>query len=101
MKPKIKLTVFDAQKLEDITDSIDDFELKESNYETIAWITINGERMGLCPKRDEPINDVYSIRMTDDKGNETLRMLEVADEIQYLVPVHLSNYALKQKVDES
>ncbi len=90
MTNKIKLTVFDTQKLQDITDDVDHFELKETKIETYAWLTIKGERIGLCAKREEPSNNVYSIRMENKQGIGVHRLLEVADEIQNTIPVMIS-----------
>lgn len=79
-----QLTVFDTQQLEDITDSVDHFELIDNmNIGTYAWLTIKDKRIGLCPKREHSINDVYSIRIKDDGDNEVHKMMEVADEISY------------------
>jgi hypothetical protein len=88
---KIQLTVFDTQRLEDITDSVDHFEMKETLIHAYAWLVIKDERIGLCRKREPPINDVYSIQMTDIEGNKTHRMMEVADEIQDQIPIHLDH----------
>ena len=93
----MKLTVFDTQRLEDITNDVKHFELNETMSHTYAWITINDERIGLCPKRECPVNDVYSIRMKDDNGFGVNRLMEVADEIQNQIPVHLDPITLHAK----
>ncbi len=94
---ELRLTVFDTQRLEDITDGVKHFELNETVSHTYAWITINDKRIGLCPKRKCPVNDVYSIRMKDDNGFGVNRLMEVADEIQDQIPVHLDPIMLHAK----
>ncbi len=97
LEKPIKITVFNIQQLEDVTDSLDYFELIESTIETYAWMTLNGERIGLCPKRICPVNNIYSIRLKDQNDIEVHRIMEVADEIQNQIPVHLDPITLHAK----
>ena len=92
-----KLNVFDTESLEDITNNVQHFDFKETLAQTYAWLTINEERIGLCLKRENPKNHVYYITMYDGKGNEVKKLMEVADEIQNGIPVHLSDYACEPK----
>ncbi len=74
------LCVIDMQSSVDITNSIDDFELKESKLTSHAWIVIDGIKSGLLQMRKNPKNKVYSVKITGDKKNKIFRMMEVADD---------------------
>ncbi len=74
------LSVIDTESLDDITNNVDWFELKESKLRYYAWITIAGKKSGLLQKRKFPRNKVFAIKITDEKQNEIFRMMEIADD---------------------
>ena len=74
------LSVIDTESLDDITNNVDWFELKESKLRYYAWITIAGKKSGLLQKREFPRNKVFAIKITDEKQNEIFRMMEIADD---------------------
>lgn len=86
---EINLCVIDMKSSVDVTNIIDDFELKESKSNSYAWIVIDGIKSGLLQMRKNPKNKVYSIRITGDKNNEIFRMMEVADDLVDGKPVFL------------
>ena len=83
------LRVIDVKSSVDVTNIIDDFELKESQSASFAWMVIDGAKSGLLQMRKNPKNKVYSIKITDDKNNEIFRMMEVADDLVNGEPVFL------------
>ena len=83
------LRVIEVKSSVDVTNIIDDFELKESQSASFAWMVIDGAKSGLLQMRKNPKNKVYSIKITDDKNNEIFRMMEVADDLVNGEPVFL------------
>ena len=77
-KGKIQIRVINTNSLDDITEDLEKFEFvtDHMNRECCS-MTVHGKDYSLVPTRIHPKNNVYSIKMTDDQGNELHRMMEV------------------------